>query len=87
MLSGSNGSEVRSLLPAGFAPALVTDEYRFTGTLTGLARQEIDSLLAGQTYVNLRTATFPAGELRGQIEMTATANQPFVDELATVADE
>ena len=84
---GNAGAEVRSLLPAGFAPAMVTDEYRFTGTLTDLARQDIDNLLAGKTYVNLRTATFPAGEFRGQIEMTATANQPFVDEVATVADD
>jgi hypothetical protein len=85
--TGSNGPVVRSLLPANFAPKLVTDEYRFNGVLFDLSLQEIERLQAGQYYVNLRPVAFPAGEVRDQIKTSPFANQPFVDEVGTVADQ
>jgi hypothetical protein len=44
-----------------------------TGTITaanvtGLAAQElVDAMRAGATYINVHDSTFPAGEIRGQI--------------------
>ena len=85
--AGSNGPLVRSLLPATFAPKLITTETSFDGVLQDLTPPEIERMQAGEYYINVRTAAFPAGEVRGQIELSLLANQPFVDELAPVTDE
>lgn len=38
------------------------------GTTAALPQTKVDSMLAGQYYVNLHTATYPAGEIRGDIK-------------------
>lgn len=40
----------------------------------------IPDLMAGRTYVNIKTATFPAGELRGQLDDAAVTAVPAVSE-------
>jgi hypothetical protein len=37
-------------------------------TTSALAQSKIDSMLAGQYYVNLHTPRFPAGEIRGDVK-------------------
>lgn len=37
-----------------------------TGTATGVPQATVDAILAGNTYVNVHTADFGAGEIRGQ---------------------
>ncbi|HET9327627.1 MAG TPA: CHRD domain-containing protein, partial [Candidatus Eisenbacteria bacterium] len=39
------------------------------GAITGLTPAQKRDLIAGNMYVNIRTAAFPAGEIRGQIQL------------------
>ena len=57
---GSNGPVILPLTPSGATSGVITGG----GTLTPMQVQQI---LEGQTYINLHTATFPGGEIRGQI--------------------
>jgi hypothetical protein len=55
--SGNNGTEILHTLPAG-SPK--------TGTWN-FAEDQQDGILMGQTYIDIKTANNPNGELRGQI--------------------
>jgi hypothetical protein len=39
-----------------------------TGTTAALAQSKVDSMLAGFYYVNLHSAAYPGGEIRGDIK-------------------
>lgn len=57
---GTNAGVIMSLTPSG----------GISGTITGsgvLTPTQVQGMLDGLTYVNLRTASFPGGEIRGQI--------------------
>lgn len=38
-----------------------------SGELTGLSDQDIAAIISGNAYINIETATYPGGEIRGQI--------------------
>lgn len=79
---GVPGPIVRTLDLEEQLPALVTDTLTLSGIVSpSLTAAEIDQLLADQLYVNVHTTAHPDGELRGQVETVAEANQPYVDEL------
>jgi len=85
--TSTNGPQVRSLLPEPFTPKKITAEYSFDGTLLDLTQAEIDLMRQDQYYVNVSTAAFPAGEVRGWIDLFSLTNQPYVDEIAPIVDE
>jgi hypothetical protein len=58
----ASGEVARALLPVGGSSIKSPYEGRAM-----LSARQIDTLLAGQWYVNLRSASFPEGELRGQL--------------------
>jgi hypothetical protein len=60
----ASGEEAPSILPAGGQKIVSPYEGR-----AYLLSAQIDALLAGRWYINLRTARFPDGELRGQLVM------------------
>ncbi|MFA9443907.1 CHRD domain-containing protein [Egicoccus sp. AB-alg6-2] len=78
--AGQNGPVVVWLYPSGPPPQLLpgrTNGVLASGTITAadlvgpLAGHTLDSLAAaiaaGDAYVNVHTAAFPAGEIRGQL--------------------
>jgi hypothetical protein len=78
--AGENGPVVAWLYPEGPPPQQIdgrSNGVLATGTITDddlvgpLAGQTLDDLMeeirAGRTYVNVHTAQYPAGEVRGQI--------------------
>lgn len=78
--AGQNGGVVAWLYPDGPPPQLIEGRSQGTlahGTITaadlvgGLAGTSLDALVeamrAGDTYVNVHTSQYPAGEIRGQI--------------------
>ena len=79
---GENGPVVAWLYPAGPPAELIegrTNGTLATGTITAgdlvgeLAGEPLDVLVdlidAGEAYVNVHTSQFPAGEIRGQIDV------------------
>lgn len=78
---GVPGPVVKGIDLDGVLPQLVTDTLTLSGVITDLTPVEIDQLLAGEFYFNVHTEDHPDGEVRGQIEPGAEANQPFVDEI------
>ncbi len=79
---GQNGGVVVWLYPSAPPPQLIpgrTNGTLATGTITdanlvgSLAGQGLAALLdameAGNTYVNVHTTAYPAGEIRGQIHV------------------
>jgi len=76
---GQNGNILVTLIPRGeIAPGLLTG-FEYEGSFTaadlgdvleGKSLQDLANLMEnGQTYVNVHSAEFPAGELRGQISI------------------
>lgn len=78
--AGENGGVVAWLYPEGPPPALIpgrTDGILAEGVITeddltgaladGSLQDLLDLMIAGETYVNVHTSQFPAGEIRGQI--------------------
>jgi CHRD domain/Bacterial Ig domain/Ig-like domain CHU_C associated/PKD-like domain len=58
-------------IPFSGVPAATSGSFTYTGTLT--ASQETD-LLAGIYYANIHNASFPGGEIRGQLSTACIAN-------------
>lgn len=80
--TGVNGPVVLWLYPDGPPPQLIPGRVagilaqgtRTSANLAGqLAGQDlsalIDLMIAGETYVNVHTSQYPAGEIRGQIKL------------------
>ena len=62
----------RITLPNGNGPNLINFASLASpiiGTTSTLAQSRVDSMVAGQWYVNLHTAANPAGEIRGDIRV------------------
>ena len=72
---GVNGPIIVNF-PAGGDPALVPSGTGFTFTAVGLILPEASeaAFLGGGTYVNVHTAVFPAGAIRGQLFSTGNAS-------------
>lgn len=60
--AGINGPVICNLAPAASASGSLTD------VLCTLTAAQVSELQAGRTYFNLHTASFPGGEIRGQID-------------------
>ncbi len=58
---GANGAIIRDLAPAGAASPL-------KGSVV-ITEAQVQYLLYGWTYVNLTTARYPKGEIRGQLDV------------------
>jgi hypothetical protein len=85
--AGASGPPIRDLLEiSGVTPPIfVTDTFELSGVVTpSLTGPEIERLFANGLYVNVHTSVNPGGEVRGQIEPEALANQPYVDEIDNV---
>lgn len=52
-------------LASTYNPAFITAHG---GTVAGAEAAFIAGLLSGQTYLNIHTAQFPGGEIRGQLQ-------------------
>jgi hypothetical protein len=68
--AGANG-------PVVFPLDVAADEARTSGRFgitTGVSAAQIETLLAGGMYVNVHTAGYPAGEVRGQLFPTTLAS-------------
>jgi len=63
--SAARGANAGVLFPFASVPAATSGAISGSAVLT--AAQETD-LLGGRFYFNIHTATFPGGEIRGQIE-------------------
>ena len=50
--------------------------YAWSGTLGGNQQQILTDLIAGLGYVNVHSAAFPGGEIRGQIECFGAVPEP-----------
>jgi hypothetical protein len=62
--SGAVGTNGPVIVPFGGFPATTSGTY--TNTLA-LPAAQVANLMAGNTYINIHNATFPGGEIRGQI--------------------
>jgi hypothetical protein len=62
--SGAYNTTVDLTLAATYNPAFITQEG---GTVADAEAGLIAAMNAGQTYANIHNATFPGGEIRGQI--------------------
>jgi hypothetical protein len=76
LLGGSSTVTLQGLAPPGInagtffaltndTPGATTGTFSGGGTLPDLA--SINGMIAGNTYINLRSNVFPGGEIRGQI--------------------
>ncbi len=65
---GSNGMTIGSL-SLGMSIGATSGTFSGSITLTGA---QVTDMLAGNTYINLRTNVFPSGEIRGQLEVVKT---------------
>jgi hypothetical protein len=81
--AGENGDVVANLCGAGNTPACTTAGVVATGTITAsslvgpLAGHPLGDLIAamssGAAYTNVHSASFPNGEIRGQVRLVAAA--------------
>jgi VCBS repeat-containing protein len=74
-LAGATADVLFSLLPVS-GPNNPSNQDNFghlVGTVNNLTEAQVTDLMAGKWYVNLHTAQFPNGEIRGQIVLRAAA--------------
>jgi len=83
--NGAMGVNGGVLIRLHGTPRLVTNTFRATGS--GVVSADVaTAMMAGNTYVNVRTNLNPSGEVRGQVVLAATVgdgagNQGFIDEI------
>lgn len=82
--AGETGSVLEIVLSE---PTVVTDTLSVNGSLL-LSNDDQDLLMAGSLYVQVRSASNPLPELRGQISVhpvgDGAANQYYIDEIETL---
>ncbi len=82
--AGTAGGVIRDLATSAnlTLPVLVTDSLAIAGIVTpSLTVTEVNQMLDDLLYINVQTTVNGAGEIRGQVEPAARANQPSIDEL------
>ena len=71
---GVNGPVVKGIATSGMpAEASVNGTWSTNDATQPLTAALVDSMLAGKMYVNFHTASFPGGEIRGQVEFPASS--------------
>jgi hypothetical protein len=60
-------------LASTYNPAFITAHG---GTVAGAQAAFVAGLLSGQTYLNIHTAQFPGGEIRGQLQAVQAVPEP-----------
>ena len=73
--AGTNGPVVVDFVSQGFQTGNRAGEYVKVLTLT---QAQADALIAGNMYVNIHNASFPGGEIRGQLNYNQTLNRPAI---------
>ncbi len=72
------------IFPLFMGPQYITDTLNFFGSVTLNITQEVE-LLNGGLYINVHSSDYPAGELRGQIQVSVSGdgagNQYYIDEI------
>jgi subtilisin family serine protease len=88
--SGTVGVNGAVLYPLLTSVVSNTADYTFSGAVI-VTTADVNRLLAGNTYVNVHTDVYPAGEVRGQMLFVPTtdgaANQAYVDEIGIDPNE
>ncbi len=69
--AGTNGGVSVDFVSQGFQTGSTSGEYVKVLTLTQV---QADALIAGRMYVNIHNASFPGGEIRGQLNYNQTLN-------------
>jgi hypothetical protein len=69
------------LLPGDFVATVVTETVFFDAVITDLTPAEVSTMLSDGFYINVHTTDFPAGEIRGQVELFPVDNHIYVDEV------
>ncbi len=92
LTSTINNSHIHRGAPGVSGPVIVdlTNSGDTIGTLSGtgtLTKALEDSLLAGNTYANVHSTKFPAGELRAQLTVTTAGQTDFLSGKLTGAQE
>ncbi len=81
---GVNGPVVKGIATSGMpAAASVNGSWAASDATQPLTAALVDSLIAGKLYVNFHTATYPGGEIRGQVESGSGSSPTDVTELST----
>ncbi len=70
--AGANGSVSVDFVSQGFQAGSRSGEYVKVITLT---QAQADALIAGNMYVNIHNASFPGGEIRGQLNYNRPLNR------------
>jgi len=76
LLAPTTASHIHGMAPPGTNAGVIlplTHTSGTSGTLSGagvLTGAQVAGMIAGNTYVNVHTAQFPGGEIRGQITAT-----------------
>ena len=73
--AGTNGAVVVDFVSQGFQTGNRSGEFVKVLTLTQV---QADALIAGRMYVNIHNASFPGGEIRGQLNYNQPLNRATV---------
>jgi hypothetical protein len=86
--AGANGP-IASIIAGsgGPAAATVSEDWSSTALTQPLTAALVDSLLARRIYANFHTASFPGGEIRGQLLPLTVTAPTAVDESPTIRPE
>ena len=80
--AGSNGPVSVDFVSQGFQTGNKAGEYVKVITLT---QAQADALIAGRLYVNIHNASFPGGEIRGQLNYNQPLNRASVPVRGTLS--